>query len=90
MAVIRYHNEKRIQPLFDKNGQLVYFLSHTVWVYQDEIHHDNTFTANATLLYENAQGVIVAEQKIDSRFGLGGIGIEVEVDFSKIGRSTAS
>lgn len=81
--LIRHHKNKLIQPLFDNNGQLVYFLSHTVWVYQDEIHCDNTFTANATLLYENAQGVIVAEQKIDADFGWGGTGIDLKVNFSK-------
>lgn len=83
MAVIRYHNDKRIQPLFDKNDQLVYFLKHTVWVYQNEIDHRNTLSASATLLYENAKGVIVAEQKIDANYGFANVGIEVEVDFSK-------
>ena len=83
MAVIRHHKNRLIEPLYDSNGQLVYFLSHTVWVYQDEIHRDKTFPANTTLLYESAQGVIVAEQKIDAGFGWGGIGVEVKIAFEK-------
>ena len=60
MAVIRYHNERRIQPLFDEKGDLVWFLGHSVWAYQDEMDSYGRFKGDYTLLYDK-EGEIVGE-----------------------------
>lgn len=60
MAVIRYHNARSIQPLRDENGDLVWFLGHSVWAYQDEMDSYGRFKDDYTLLYDQ-EGKIVGE-----------------------------